>query len=211
MNNKILAAIASAAMLVVFITLVALIPSKDICSDDVRGYVSTASSSLDAARENLSKIRTRIDIEDNLKVPSQLEGLSTTDFAALKACDTQCKLLGRCLRFVFLESPSHACPKEYSDYMARSELAIKLLEELHRIEMASKEAGEKAKVLEQTREIVKENGSRAAGNYEVQLLEHDLSQTLYRINQQIDQLLLKQPGSVLAKPTCVNGARGCDS
>src|SRR4051794_17114530 len=92
-NQKLLAVIVSVVLIAVVVVLVALLPSKDICSDDVRGYEDSASSSLDAARQDLSKIKASVTVEESRKVPVQLDGLSATNFAALKACDTQCKLL----------------------------------------------------------------------------------------------------------------------
>lgn len=209
MNKKMLAVMASAVLLVVIVVLVALIPSKDICSDDVRGYESTASSSLDATRENLSRIKASIAVEEGRKVPVQLDGLSATHFAALKACDTQCKLLGRCLRFVFMRPPSQACPVEYADYKTRTEAALKLLEGLNRIEVTSKEAAQKAEALGRSRQDVEEFGidksgidkSGSTGGREavlkarVQQLKKDLSQDLSFINEQIDGLLQNQTGS----------------
>ena len=198
MNKRTLAVLACAILLVVTIAAMAMLPSKDVCSDDVRGYEYTASSSLDAVRENLRKVRASVTIEESEKVPTRLEGLGPTNFAVLKACDTQCKLLGRCLRFVFLQPPSQACPREYADYMTRTESALKLLEKLHRLEMASTEAAFKAEVLARGRRDIKQLEKSSSMDrqkiLEAQVLhfEEDLWQSLSQINEQLDRMLITQ-------------------
>jgi hypothetical protein len=201
-NKTLLAAVAGAILVVVIIVLVVLLPQKDICSDDVRGYEHTASSSLDATRENLSKIKASIAVEERHKVPTQLDKLTATNFAALKACDTQCKLLGQCLRFVFIKAPSQACPMEYKDYKARTDSALLLLGELQRIEMAAKQATQKAETLSQTKEDAKElertsgstGGRVAVLQARAQQLEQDVLQDLSVIGQQMNLLIPQQIG-----------------
>ena len=202
MNKTLLAGMAGAILVGVILFLIVLLPQKDICSDDVRGYEHSASSSLDATRENLSKIKASIAIEERHKVPAQLDKLTATNLAALKACDTQCKLLGQCLRFVFMKAPSQACPMEYTDYKARTDSALVLLSELQRVEMAAKQAAQKAETLNQTKEDAKElertsgstGGRVAVLHARAQQLEQDVLQDLSAIDQQINRLLPQQIG-----------------
>jgi hypothetical protein len=79
----------------VAILLIWFFPSKDICSDEVRGYETAAKTSLDAARESLTTVKASLGTEETQKVPSQIDGLTATSFASLKACDTQCKILSK--------------------------------------------------------------------------------------------------------------------
>jgi len=196
--NKNLLIIAGASLLVATVAvLLIVLPSRDICSDDVRGYERTASSSLEAAREDFSKIRGSVSAEERQKVPVQLDGLSATNFAALKACDTQCKLLDRCLRFVLMKPPSEACPTEYADYKSRTESALKFLDDLKKVEMGAKQAVQKAGALDQARQDVAklENSPSSTGGRlavlkaRVDQIQQDLSQDLAGLNRQIDSIV----------------------
>jgi hypothetical protein len=144
----------AAALAAIIAVLLIVMPRADICSDDVRGYERSASSSLNVSRDNLSKIEASLKGDSSVKVPTQLDGLSAMNFAAIKACDTQCKLLAQCLRFVFLKSPAQACPVEYQDYKTRAEVALTVLSGLSKIEEESKKSAQKAKALDEKRRDV---------------------------------------------------------
>jgi hypothetical protein len=192
------ALIASAVLIAIIVALVTFFPSKDICSDDVRGYENLASSSLNATRENLSKIKGSLTVEERQKVPTQLDGLTATNFQTLKACDTQCKLLGQCLRFVFMTPPSQACPTEYADYKLRVDSAMKFLDALHQVEMRSGQATQNADALKRRRqdiEDLEQNSSGATGGRlavlqaQARQLESNVSQQLSDMDHKITELL----------------------
>ncbi|TXL70116.1 hypothetical protein FHP25_35940 [Vineibacter terrae] len=184
-------------MIIVIGILVLLIPPKDICADDVRGYERAASASLNVIRQNLSKIEATAGTAERLQVPAQLKGLSPTNFAALRACDTQCKLLGRCLRYVYLRAPSEACPTEYADYKTRVDSALKVLERLEEMAKKSEQVARGAESLGETREKIKQLESSALGSTggrlaalksEAEGLEERLREDLSYIDQQLSAL-----------------------
>lgn len=184
----------------VVVLLIWFFPSKDICSDEVRGYETAAKASLDAARESLISLKASLGNEESQKVPSQIDGLTATNFAALKACDTQCKILGRCLRFVYLKSPSDACPTEYKDYKARVNSALELLAGLQRLDTVAKKAAPKAQALKKARQEVKEleRSSGSVGSRleilkeRAQQLEADLDPDLLAIQSESKAILGEQ-------------------
>jgi len=192
--------VAAAVLTLVIVVLIILSPSKDICSDEVRGYDDTANSSLDVARQNLSKIKATVSTELSVKVPVQLDGLNATNFAALKACDTQCKLLGQCLRFVFFKPPSEACPNEYKDYKERTDAALGLLSKLQGVAAASKQAAQKSEEVGRRRKDAAEleNSSGSTGgrvdqlNDEIRQMQSDLSRDLSAVDQRINEVLRDQ-------------------
>lgn len=148
----------------------------------------------------MSGIKGSLTVEQRQKVPTQLDGLNATNFSALKACDTQCKLLERCLRFVFISSPSDACPTEYRDYQERIDSVLTLLAELQQIEASSKEALQRAEILAQSRrdveELEKSSGSTggrvAVLRAKTQQLEQNLSQNLSSIDAKVKDLVSRE-------------------
>ncbi len=183
--------------LMIFFTIVvvALLPRGDICSDDIRGYKKKASASLNAARTKISSIKAAIDVEDTFEVP-QLEGLSSTSFPALRACDTHCKLLDQCLRFVFFTPPSEACPTEYSDYKEATNSASQLLEKLHNLELSAEHVYKTTEQLVSVKKHIEEieNSSGSTGgriavlNAQAKSIESELSQTLLAISKEINSV-----------------------
>lgn len=128
-----------AILLVVVLGIAYLTISRDdICTDKVRGFKQSASSSVEGTREALSKVSAALKTDQAYQVEQSFENLKPADFAVLRACDTQCALLTRCLRFVIFSSPSQACPREYDDFQKQSQAAAGLLVELE--QMRSKAA-----------------------------------------------------------------------
>ncbi|MBY5515643.1 hypothetical protein [Rhizobium leguminosarum] len=107
-----------------------LLPSDDICADKVRGFAKSAASSVEGTREALSKISATLKTDQAYRAEQSFANLKPADFAVLRACDTQCALLTRCLRFVIFSSPSQACPREYEDFQKKGDAAAKVLAEL---------------------------------------------------------------------------------
>jgi hypothetical protein len=201
-NNKLVRVVAGAVIIAIILIVVALLPSNDICSDDVRGYEREASSSLNVVRKNFNAIEAIAGVEEIYKV-EQLDRLNPASFAALRACDVQCKLLRQCLRFVFLNPPSQACPSEYGDYKEATKSALSLLEELHRLQLATEQAAQKAEQLGRVRKDVEEvekfsgstGGRLAVLRAQARQLESDLSQALSDIDQQMGSLISRKSGS----------------
>ena len=200
-KRKLAGVMTGAFLLAVIVVVVALLPAEDICTDDVRGYEREASSSLSALRTKLRAIEASATTGEIRRVP-QLEGLNPGNFAALRACDAQCKLLRQCLRFVFFTPPSEACPTEYTDYRATTTLALTLLEDLHRLQLTTERAADKADQLERARENVEDieqasgstGGRLAVLKRQVHLLEEDLAQDFSSIEHQINALLPQEDG-----------------
>src|ERR1700730_7792415 len=73
MKNKVLIGL----LVIIFfaLTVVLIHPSPTICEDDVRGYETTANSSLEVARSALSKISSSASTTIGTKVAAQLDGL----------------------------------------------------------------------------------------------------------------------------------------
>ena len=123
---------------------------NDICSDDIRGYEKTASSSVNAIGK---KFRAITETKISLETPP-LEGLNVGNFSILKAADTSCKLLNQCLRFVLFTPPSQACPNEYSDYKKSVESAQNLFGQLTRLESHAEQAFQNANRLAYVRKNI---------------------------------------------------------
>ncbi|WP_234685085.1 hypothetical protein [Bradyrhizobium monzae] len=198
MKNKVLIGflvIVAFALIAVFIR-----PSPTICADDVRGYETTASSSIEVARNALSKINSSASTTIGTKVAAQLDGLNATNFASIKACDTQCKLLDRCLRFVFFKPPSEACPTEYRDYKQRIDAASGLLRQVEGVAASAEDARKKADEIGRSQKAIEElaNSSGATGGRVDQLkaqigkLTNDLSAQLSSIDGKLDEIAKDQ-------------------
>jgi hypothetical protein len=188
-------------VIIVFaLTVVFMRPSPTICEDDVRGYETTANSSLEVARNALSKINSSASTTIGTKVAAQLAGLNASNFASLKACDTQCKLLDRCLRFVFFKAPSDACPTEYKDYKQRVDAASGLLKQVEGVAASAQDAQKKADEIDRNQKAVNElaNSSGATGGRVDQLKEQigkltdDLSAELSSIDGKLDEIAKDQ-------------------
>ncbi|MBY5649557.1 hypothetical protein HFO45_14950 [Rhizobium leguminosarum] len=123
-----------AVLLVIVLAIAYLSISKnDICTDKIRGFKESASSSVEGIREALSKVSATLKIDKAYQAAQSFEKLNPADFVVLRACDTQCALLTQCLRFVIFSSPSQACPREYDDLQKQTQAAAILLGELEQM------------------------------------------------------------------------------
>lgn len=140
-----------------------VIPKEDICADKVRGFEQNASSAVEGARQSFEKISATVKSEQIYKTAQIFDKLSPADFSVLKACDTQCALLTRCLRFVFFTPPSQACPREYEDFQTQSKAASELLAKLEETRSAAGRLVQDASQIESLRkgiaEVEKSSGS----------------------------------------------------
>lgn len=153
-----------------------LLPSDDICADKVRGFAQSAASSVEGTREALSKISATLQTDQAYRVEQSFANLKPADFAVLRACDTQCALLTRCLRFVVFSSPSEACPREYEDFQKKGEAAAKVLAELEQTRTnASKLVPESEKVKQLKTGIAELEQSSGSTGGQVALLKSELA------------------------------------
>lgn len=140
-----------------------LISKDDICTDKIRGFEQSASSAVEGARQSFSKISATVKSEEIYKTAQIFENLTPADFSVLRACDIQCALLTRCLKFVFFSPPSEACPREYEDFQAQSKAASELLAKLEQTRSAASQLAKEADQIDSLRsgiaEIEKSSGS----------------------------------------------------
>lgn len=166
-----------------------LVPRESICADQIRGYQQQASSSFNALREKYASLSSSVEVGDSFEVP-QLDGLNSENFSALKACDVHCKLLEKCLRLVFFEPPSTACPTEYSDYKEATENASNVFAKLASLENAADHTVAKAQQLANVRKDIVDlesmsgstGGRMAVLNARAAGLEREVSQDLSDMN-----------------------------
>lgn len=139
-----------------------MLPQNSICTDEIRGFEQRASSSIEATRKAFDQVKADASTSNEYSVP-QLEGLNAANLSALKACDTHCKLLSQCLRFVYFEPPSEACPNEYSDYKEAVASATDLFYKLEQLKTsainASKAAAQLAIIKRDIKELEFTSGS----------------------------------------------------
>ena len=196
MKKKTVRIIAGAIVLLAVFSLLLLNQPDDTCSDDVRGYERDFSSTISALRATFNSIEASMHGQDHLKVP-QLAGLNALTLTALRGIDTQCKLLRQCVRFVYFNPPSEACPTEYTDYRETRNSALALLKEIQGIQPAVRSAAQEAEQLHGARQDVEslENTSGSTGGRlailkaRVGQLEGNLSQALAGISDQIDGVI----------------------
>lgn len=166
-----------------------LLPKDDICTDKVRGFKESASSSVEGTREALSKISATLKTDRAHEVMQSFENLQPADFAVLKACDTQCALLTRCLRFAIFSSPSQACPREYDDFQNQSQAAAELLVALE--QMRSKAANlvsASDKVAELQSGIAELEKSSGSTGGQVAMLKSQLAVQEQSVTLEIDEI-----------------------
>ncbi len=176
-----------------------LLPSNDICSDDIRGYEKDASSSLDLVRKSLSAVNAKAGSKEIYKAP-KLDGLNPANFAVLRACDAQCKILRQCLRFVFWKPPSQACPVEYEDYKKTARSAADVLAKINELRVEATRAEQKADEVGHARKDVEElekssgstGGRIAVLRARLLQLESELTQNVQGINQGLTTLASPQ-------------------
>ena len=195
MKKKLLYSIIAAAVVVVL--LVILLPGKELCEDKIRGNRQSAESSLNAIRSGYEGLSAKIGRGSSVEVP-QIPELDAAKFSALRACDVQCQLLTRCLRFVFLEAPSAACPKEYADLQETQKRAEQMLERLNNVRREVDAAIQQAPAIQQAQAEVRElelasgaTGTRLAqAQFKQQRLEADMQATVAHINRELKKVQL---------------------
>lgn len=172
-----------------------VLPRNDLCADTIRGFKERASAAVDIIRTGYDSLKGALGTESVLEVP-QIENLNALNFSVLRACDTHCQLLMRCLRFVFLKPPSEACPREYDDLLKTQRRAEGVLERLAMIERQTKDAQAQVPAIKEARTNVEEL-QRAGGATGSQLalaeakqrqLEDALSGRLRSISSQLSEL-----------------------
>jgi hypothetical protein len=99
-------------------------PQVSICSDEVRGYQDTVQSSLSGSEKDLKQVEVSLKGVTSRTYVDHLSRITSTDLLALKACDTQCKLLERCLSQNSGVSVDRGCASEYKDYKTRVDAAL---------------------------------------------------------------------------------------
>ncbi len=198
MKNKRATYIAVALVVIVGLLLV-MIPRQDICTDTVRGYKEQASSSLNVIRTGYESLAGALGRGSSVEVP-QIEDLDAANFSALRACEVQCRLLTRCLRFVFFTSPSSACPQEYKDLKETQQRAEQLLERLSMIGSEVNKAQAQVPAIREARAEVREIEvtSGATGNQlalaqaRQRRLEGEMAAQVSRISTELSKLRQKK-------------------
>ena len=103
-----------ALALILIVLALAFGSRKDICADTVRGYKEKVGSSVSVIRSGFDSLKGSLGTDSSYEVP-ELSNLDVGSYQALQRCDTSCRVLSQCLRFVFFSAPSVACPEEYKD------------------------------------------------------------------------------------------------
>jgi hypothetical protein len=154
-----------------------------ICADEVRGYQQKVESTLSGATKDIREASVKADGQTSKEYVDKLSNLRPSDFLALKTCDTQCRLLERCLNQNPKASVAIACPTEYADYQTRIREAMKIVSQVEEYAAAAKQAVTQAKEVEKTQQELKDaqNGVGASGGRE-QVLKQ-------RVTEQKTQLL----------------------
>lgn len=131
-------------------------PSPSICSDDVRGYKDSVESALAASAKGLTQIEVGLKGSTSKTYVDQLAQMKASDLLALKTCDTQCKLLERCLNINPKASVDSACATEYKDYKARVDGAMHLVSSVQEYQRLTSEAADQADQLSKTQKQLEE-------------------------------------------------------
>jgi hypothetical protein len=160
-------------------------PHSSICADDVRGYQESVESSLAASAKGLNRIEVGLKGTTSKTFIDQLAQIKPSDLLALKTCDTQCKLLERCLGINPRASVDSACATEYKDYKARVDGALGVVSKVQEYERLTKQAAEQADALSKTQEQlhVAPNGVGSIGGREEVLKRQVANQTQGLISQ----------------------------
>ncbi|UOV08546.1 hypothetical protein MUU77_17350 [Pseudoxanthomonas sp. F37] len=187
------------ALGVVVAVLWLLLPKKDMCADTVRGYKESADASLSAIRSGYDSLSAKLKREASIEVPP-IRDLDAAKFSALRACDVQCQLLTRCLRFVVFKAPSAACPKEYSDLQETQKRAEQMLERLSnvkgKIDAAAQQAPAIAQAAAEVRELELTSGATGTRLAQAQMkqetLEADMMAKVEQIAAELAELQLTE-------------------
>lgn len=201
MTNTKKATILAGALAALLVLLFIALPNKDICADTIRGYKERANASIDIIRSGYKSLKGTLGTESVLEVP-QIQKLDALNFSVLRACDTHCRLLTHCLRFVMFKPPSEACPQEYRDLKDTQLRAEGVLERLAMVGAQMKEAQAQVPAVQKARSDVQEL-EKAGGATGVRLalaqakqrqLDTELSERLHLISTQLAELEKDQEG-----------------
>ena len=184
-------------LLVLAVLTLAIARPLSLCSDDVRGYEREIGANLDIARSDMSDIR--VGIEEVNRIQTALQGLTPGTFAALRALDSQCRLLSRCAFLSFQPSAARACPVEYEDYHASVREVLLVLLRTESLTQAVASARTNANELLEARDNLAalEGSAGATGGrrtillQRAQLAENDLSDSLGDILVLIEELSMR--------------------
>lgn len=150
-----------ASLLVLAVLVPALARPLSLCSDDVRGYEREIGANLDVAGSDMSDIQVGID-EVN-RIQTALQDLTPGTYAALRALDSQCRLLSRCAFLSFQPSAARACPVEYGDYHASARKLLLVLLHTESLAQAGSNARANAdELLDARSDLVALEGSAGA-------------------------------------------------
>jgi chaperonin cofactor prefoldin len=189
------AGLAIGVLAAIVVVLVLALPRKDICMDTVRGFKAQANSSVGVIRSGFDSLKGTLGTESSLQV-REIENLDALNFSVLRSCETSCQILSQCLRFVFFQAPSAACPQEYRDLKDTQSRAEGVLERLSTLAKQVNEAKAQAPQVQKARQEVQElekspgaTGTRLAQARATQSkLEGDLSSRLSRISLDLTEL-----------------------
>lgn len=195
MNKTTKTALVVGALIALLVLLFFALPSKDICADAIRGYKKRANASVEIIRSGYKSLKGALGTETVLEVP-QIEKLGVLDYLVLRACDTHCRLLTHCLRFVLFKPPSEACPQEYRDLKDTQLRAEGVLQRLAMVGAQMKEAQTQVPAVQQARRDVQElekasgaTGARLAlARAKQRQLDAELSARLHQITTQLAEL-----------------------
>ena len=164
------------------------------CYDDTLGYEREIKASLDIARSNMRGIN--VGVNDVDRIQTELQHLAPGDFAALRALNSQCRLLSRCVFLSFQRSAAKACPTEYEDYLASVREVLPVLSGTKSLAQATSEAranadgySEATDDLDELRDSAGATGGRRAVLLQrVQLAETAFSDSLGDVQVLIEEL-----------------------
>lgn len=189
------AALLIGALAALLVLLFIALPNKDICADTIRGYKEKANASVEIIRSGYRSLKGALGTESVVEVP-QIEKLDALNFSVLRACDTHCRLLTHCLRFVLFKPPSEACPQEYRDLQDTQLRAEGVLQRLAMVGAQMKEAQAQVPAVQKARSDVQElekaggaTGARLAlAQAKQRQLDTEFSASLHQISTQLAEL-----------------------
>lgn len=174
-------------------------PHTSICADEVRGYKDAVESSLSASAKGLNRIEVGLNGNTSKTYIDQLAQIKASDLLALKTCDTQCKLLERCLTINPKASVDTACATEYKDYKSRVDGALHVVSEVQEYQRLTDQASQQADTLSKTQKQLEEaqKGVGSSGGRE---------EVLKRQVQDQTQALISQIAAMDSKAKAILGA-----
>lgn len=115
-------AVSLAAAVLIFAWLMRSSP----CDDDLRGYEDSLSADLSYIKQTASDISSRAKLSKSRKL-QQIIDFEPSDYAALRLCISECRLLEACMRFRPWSGPATGCPEEYKNFRSRVDDVLALL------------------------------------------------------------------------------------